>query len=111
MTAQFSETLHYNGKTLSMRVTPLSDYFVLMGLNPDFQDLSTACWRRYIGKWEISLDRLYLIGIRATYEDGTEVMLGSLLPGYDSRVFAHWYSGVLSIPQGDLIEYVSYSGR
>ena len=32
--------------------------------------------------------------------------LGSLFPGYDSRVFAHWYSGVLSIPQGDLVEYV-----
>jgi hypothetical protein len=89
-----------------MRVTPLSDYFVLMGISPDFKDTSTACWRCYVGKWEITLDRLYLIGIRAAYKDGTEVTLGSLFPGYDSRVFAHWYSGVLSIPQGDLVEYV-----
>ncbi len=106
MTAQFSEILHHKGEQLSMRVTPLSDYFVLMGISPDFQDLSTACWRCYVGEWEITLDRLYLIGIRATYKDGTDVTLGSLFPGYDSRVFAHWYSGVLSIPQGDLVEYV-----
>jgi len=97
MTAQVSEILHHKGEQLSMRVTPLSDYFVLMGISPDFQDISTACWRCYVGEWDITLDRLYLIGIRATYKDGTEVTLGSLFPGYDSRVFAHWYSGVLSI--------------
>jgi hypothetical protein len=106
MTAQFSEILHYKGEKLSMRVTPLSDYFVLRGMRPDFQDISTACWRCYVGEWDITLDRLYLIGIRADYKDGTEVTLGRLFPGYDSRVFAHWYSGVLSIPQGDLVEYV-----
>lgn len=106
MTAQFSEILHYKGEQLSMRVTPLSDYFVLMGLKPEFRICSTACWRCYVGEWDITLDRLYLIGISAHYEDGTEVTLGSLFPGYDSRVFANWYSGVLSIPQGDLVEYV-----
>lgn len=106
MTAQFSEILHYKGEKLSMRATPLSDYFVLMGMRPDFQVRSTACWRCYVGEWEISLDRLYLIGISANYDDGTEVTLGSLFPGYDSRVYANWYSGVLSIPQGDLVQYV-----
>jgi hypothetical protein len=106
MTAQFSEILYYKGEKLSMRATPLSDYFVLRGMRPDFQDISTACWRCYVGEWEITLNRLYLIGISADYKDGTEVTLGSLFPGYDSRVFAHWYSGVLSIPQGDLVEYV-----
>ena len=70
MTAQFSEILHYKGEQLSMRVTPLSDYFALRGMWPDFQDLSTACWRGYVGEWEIVLDRLYLIGIRAAYQDG-----------------------------------------
>ena len=106
MTAQFSEILHYKGEQLSMRVTPLSDYFVLRGMRPDFRICSTACWRCYVGEWDITLDRLYLIGINAHYQDGTEVTLGSLFPGYDSRVFANWYSGVLSIPQGDLVEYV-----
>ena len=27
-------------------------------------------------------------------------------PEYPERVFAHWYSGVLRIPQGELLEYV-----
>jgi len=106
MTAQYSEILHHKGEKLSMRVLPLSDCFALMGISPDFKDTSTACWRCYVAEWEITLDRLYLIGIRAAYKDGIEVTLGSLFPGYDSRVFAHWYSGVLSIPQGDLVEYV-----
>lgn len=106
MTAQISEILYYKGDSLSMRATPLSDYFELMGISPDFQDRSTACWRRYVGKWEISLDRLYLIGISATYEDGSEVTLGDFSPGFDSRVFAHWFSGVLSVPQGDVLKYV-----
>ncbi len=98
MTAQFSEILHYKGEKLSMRATPLSDYFVLREMRPDFQDISSACWRCYVGEWDITLDRLYLIGISAHYQDDTEVTLGSLFPWYDSRVFAHWYSGVLSIP-------------
>lgn len=106
MTAQISEILHYKGDFISMRATPLSDYFELMGMSPVFQDRSTACWRRYVGKWEISLDRLYLIGISATYEDGSEVTLGDLFHGFDSRVFAHWFSGVLSVPQGDVLKYV-----
>ena len=50
-----------------------------------------------VGECEITLDRLYLIGISANYDDGSEVTLGSLFPGYKSRVFAHWYSGVLII--------------
>jgi hypothetical protein len=63
MTAQFSEILHYKDESLSLRGTPLSDYFVLRGMTPDFQDFSTACWRGYVGEWEITLDRLYLIGM------------------------------------------------
>ena len=106
MTAQFTEVLHYQGAQMSMRTQPLSDYFYQMGTMPDFREKSTACWRRYIGKWEILLDRLYLVGIHATYKDGTTVTLGSLFPGFDERVFAHWYSGVLSIPQGAMTEYV-----
>lgn len=106
MTAQISEILHYKGDFISMRATPLTDYFELMGISPYFQDRSTACWRRYVGKWEISLDRLYLMGISATYEDGSEVTLGDFFPGFDSRVFAHWFSGVLSVPQGDVLKYV-----
>ena len=106
MTAQATEVLHYKGEQLSMRTEPLSDYFAQMGHQPEFQGRSTACWRGYVGQWEILLDRLYLVGISATYADGTGVGLDSLFPGFTDRVFAHWYTGVINIPKGKLIKYV-----
>ena len=106
MTAQATEVLHYKGEQLSMRTEPLSDYFAQMGHQPEFQDQSTACWRGYVGQWEILLDRLYLVGISATYADGTGVGLDSLFPGFADRAFAHWYTGVINISKGKLIKYV-----
>ena len=113
MTAQVTEVLYYKGEQLSMRTEPLSDYFAQMGLAPEFQRSSTACWRRYIGRWEILLDRLYLVGLSATYEDGEAVTLDSLFPGFEDRVFAHWYTGVINIPQGKMSQYLplGYAGR
>lgn len=69
MTAQVSESLLYKGQEFSMRVNPLTDYFVLKRVWPSFQTRSTACWRCYVGSWEISLDRLYLVGINANYAE------------------------------------------
>ena len=113
MTAQATEVLHYKGEQLSIRTEPLSDYFAQMGHQPEFQDQSTACWRRYVGKWEILLDRLYLVGVSATYADGTAVTLESLFSGFTDRVFAHWYTGVINVPQGEMTEYIhmSYASR
>ena len=106
MTAQFTEVLHYKGEQLSLRTHPLTAYFSQMGIFPELQDKSTACWRRYVGHWEILHDRLYLVDISATYSDGREVTIDSLFPGFEDRVFAHWYSGVLTIPQGKMTKYV-----
>ncbi len=113
MTAQVTEVLYYKGEQLSMRSEPLSDYFAQMGLAPEFQRSSTACWRRYVGRWEILLDRLYLVGLSATYEDGEAATLDSLFPGFEGRVFAHWYTGVINIPQGKMTQYVhmGYASR
>ena len=113
MTAQVTEVLHYKGERLSMRTEPLSEYFAQMGLSPDFQRSSSACWRCYVGKWEILLDRLYLVGLNATYTDGIAVTLESLFPGFTDRVYAHWYTGVINIPQGEMTEYIhmGYASR
>ena len=113
MTAQVTEVLYYKGEQLSMRSEPLSDYFAQRGLAPEFQRSSTACWRRYVGRWEILLDRLYLVGLSATYEDGEAATLDSLFPGFEDRVFAHWYTGVINIPQGKMTRYVhmGYASR
>ncbi len=113
MTAQIGENLIYQGQEVSMCTEPLGDYFALGGEHPDFADTCTALWRGYVGTWEIIEDRLYLINLSATLRDGTDVTLETIFPGYPDRVFAHWYSGTLRIPQGKMLEYehMGYASR
>ena len=68
--------------------------------------MNTACWRGYVGEWEISADRLYLVGVEGMLNDGTEATLETIFPGFPDRVFAHWYSGTIRLPQGKLLDYV-----
>lgn len=106
MTAQIPETLQYEGQTLSMCSNPLNDYFALAGKKPPFAFTCTALWRGYVGQWEIVDGRLYLVGLSGELMDGSEVSLATLFPEFPDRVFAHWYSGTLRIPQGKQLEYV-----
>lgn len=100
MTAQIAEKLHYQGDNVRMCTNPLSDYFAMGGFNPRFESNCTALWRGYVGSWEIVNDRLYLIGLNGTLEGGAEASLATIFPDYPDRVFAHWYSGTIRIPQG-----------
>ena len=86
--------------------TPLFDYFAFGGDQPEFAVTCTALWRGYIGTWEILDDRLYLIKLSGVLKDGTEACLWTIFPDFPDRVFAHWYSGMLRIHQGKLLEYV-----
>ena len=106
MTAQISETLVYEGRQLSMCTNPLSLYFALGGDGPTFQCNCTALWRGYVGTWEIVDGRLYLIDLQGTLKGGEEASVATIFPDYPDRVFAHWYSGTIRIPQGQLLNYV-----
>lgn len=118
MTAQAPESIEIDGGSHALCSEPLSMYNALGGGLPEFEGLwSTAIRRGYLGTWEIKGDRLYLIAIKALrksgrFETADEILsggyadLGELFPGYPNRVFAHWYSGTLRIPQGKEIEYV-----
>ena len=106
MTAQFGEKLHYEGRVVSMCTNPLGDYFALGGAQPDFDCNCTALWRGYVGTWDIKDGRLYLIGLSGSLKDGTDADLASVFPEFPDRVFAHWYSGTLRIPEGRMLEYV-----
>lgn len=106
MTAQIAETLFYEGEQLSMCTTPLGDYFAFGGEHPKFESNCTALWRGYVGTWEVIDGRLYLIGLQGTLESGEDASLATVFPDFPDRVFAHWYSGTIRIPQGKLLEYV-----
>ncbi len=110
MTAQIGELLIYEGEETSMtfcppfpedhpRIKTLQDdeAWAAAGSSGGEADFvfSTACWRGYIGKWEIKDRRLYLVHIVGQYQ----------LEG-DEPLFADWFSGVLRAPKGEMLEYV-----
>ena len=92
-----------------MHTTPLEAYFAMGGYNLSFESSCSALWRGYVGRWEIVDGRLYLIGLTGTLEDGTEASVATIFPDFPDRVFAHWYSGTIRIPQGKQLEYVNGS--
>lgn len=105
MTAQVPERIVHRGRELILHTEPLAPYFRLSGNSPAFEASSSALWRGYVGQWEITGERLYLVGVKGRLQDGRQVMLETFFPGFPRRVFAHWYTGTLKIPDGDLLRY------
>lgn len=106
MTAQAPERILINGDTQGLSEWPLKTYIGLGGQLPELNDFWTSAHRRgYVGTWQIIDERLYLIKIRASLKNGEFGNLGDLFPGYPDRVFAHWYCGTLTIPEGKEIEH------
>jgi hypothetical protein len=106
MTAQFHEKLIYDGDETSMAFCPpLPENHSRIVENSEKKEMilpgtgrmisSTACWREYIGTWEIKDGRFYLVKVGGRYR----------LNG-DEPLFADWFSGVLRIPKGEVILYV-----
>ena len=109
MTAQVHEILIYNGKECSMAFCPpipenletiikVSDDEVEKQIeNGEIEAiiLSTACWRDYIGTWEIKDDKFYLTDVVGRYKKIRKEPL-----------FAEWFSDVIIVPKGRLICYV-----
>jgi hypothetical protein len=106
MTAQISEKLLLEGVKHPMCTNPLANFSQLGGTLPKFVSTSTALWRGYVGTWEVLNDRLYLIEISGTLKSGEDACLETVFPGFKDRVFAHWYSGVIRLPEGKMLEYV-----
>ncbi len=106
MTAQVHETLIYEGEETSMtscpplpvghpRLTPAGSPGMTTKQGVPGVVFSTACWRRYVGTWEVRGGRLYLKDVQGLYE---------LAEG--EPLFADWVSGWLVVPQGELLQYV-----
>ncbi|PWB87890.1 transcription initiation factor IIB [Methanobrevibacter thaueri] len=56
---------------------------------------STACWRNYIGTWEIKDGKFYLKDLE-----------GRMRMTKKEPVHATWFSGVLKVPEGKVLQYV-----
>lgn len=104
MTAQFREVLFYKGEKMGMAEEPLRPY---LNTRDDIKLSSncSACWRAYIGNWEIKDDKLYLVELKFGFNADEILEMNDIFPGQD-KVFADWYSGEIQIPTGELLEYV-----
>lgn len=109
MTAQISDCLDFEGEKWPMSDCPLEVYLRLSGQRVHGTHYSTACIRGYTAKWQIRHGRLYLVDINTKIfmEDESTDNMRLLFPNYSNRVFAHWYTGTLRLPHGDLIEHVN----
>jgi hypothetical protein len=103
MTAQVHERLILEGEETSMAFCPPlpSGHPRIVPVSRDEAAkyggiiTSTACWRRYIGTWELREGCFYLVHIEGVVRlDG------------DEPLFADWFSGVLRIPSGERLHYV-----
>ena len=106
MTAQMAEILWIEGKKHYMFSNPLEDYFIESEGRPSFRKASTACWRGYVGEWEVKDKRLYLRRLEGALIDGKNVTVASLFPDEEKPVFAHWFTGTVRVPLGKIKKYV-----
>jgi hypothetical protein len=105
MTAQVHERLIFEGEETSMAFCPPlpENHPRILSAAPgaaarDASDSilnSTACWRRYQGTWKLEDGRFYLVDLRGRFR---------LSPG--EPLLADWFTGVIRIPRGELLQYV-----
>ena len=92
MTAQIKEIMIIDNKKYSMHCTPLDSYLKLLPK----------------GTWYLENDQLYLINLKGTKYNTESKILGEVGLDYlfpeQEKVFANWYTGVLSIPNGDILK-------
>jgi hypothetical protein len=104
MTAQVHENLIMDGVETSMAFCPPlpeDDPRIVECQNCENVDTesffiySTACWREYVGTWEIKDRKFYLVKL-----------VGKFKLVSNEPVFADWFTGTLRIPQGEMLHYV-----
>lgn len=103
MTAQVHEGLILDGKETSMAFCPplpKDESRIIVLSDDEIKDgggiiFSTACWRQYIGTWEIKDNKFYLINLEGRYRLKD-----------DTPIIADWFTGTLRIPQGEMLHYV-----
>lgn len=108
MTAQIQEKILLNGTLYPMSSEPLNynfSYWLTNGKN--LHSPHTACYRGYVGTWEIQDNKLYLVKLVGYLDLFETLQLNDLFPHLsEDRLFADWFTGELVLNGGKMIEYV-----
>jgi len=112
-TGQAGDILIYKGDTVKIHSTPLEFWSKIDSVRYDLFDnqdnsFDTSCWRRYIAYWVLENDSLFLTRIVSCHKTGLIADLNKFFPGEvkNKRVFASWFSELINIPSGRLLEYI-----
>jgi len=114
--AQYPEKLRIDGKEEQLMATPLEDFWSAAHPRPEaLSQTSWACWRGYIGIWEIVDNTLCLLRLErheiwpkedTFQEQAIEIPLKPLF-GSEGPVSAEWFSGILRVARGDVLTQVN----
>lgn len=104
MTAQITDSLHYDGEQYRLQAEPLEVYFKQNPPRPSFEEICTACWRGYVATWRIKNSKLHLEKIE-NFDGKDHGLMRRLFPD-QIYVVATWYTGPLICPSGPEVNYV-----
>jgi uncharacterized protein (TIGR02996 family) len=90
MTVQVCDTLVHHGQEYVLNCLPLESCKLP---RPEFDSMSTACWRGYIGRWEVRRDRLCLINLYGPTHNQDRDAVEEMFPGCGGVAEAVWFSG------------------
>ena len=113
MTAQTPERIIIDGRPRELYANPL--YRLLASRRLDLcipaSGSSTACYRRYVGTWEIRNGALHLVHLNMMVPDEEPLApelrqrLFRAVPCKDFPIMAHWFNGKLRIAIGRRLVY------
>ena len=110
-TAQQPDILLYKGKMYSLYTNPLEGYFKKYPYKkPKTSVRSTSNWRGYVATFELIDSTLFLRDIQIKERDEknrlrTKSVMSEVFPGQEI-VNVEWFSGLLTLPYGQLLKYV-----
>ena len=111
-TAQYPDKIVYNNKEYSLLTNPLEKYFEKNEeKRPKGGVISTALWRGYVATFEIVENQLFVkdIQIQIWNENSDNAewksVISEVFPETNERKIS-WFSGLLTLPYGELINYV-----
>ena len=90
MTIQASELIFFEGEKHSLINVPAMPDSIIQEKSQEFYVESTACWRGYVGTWEIKDDKLYLVDLSSSNYEFVE----------NPPIFADWINGQLKFGIG-----------
>ena len=114
-TTQIPDFLIYKNDTLPIYSNPLEVYFKQSGSRefPKFKGCSsTACWRGYVGIWELRDDSIFLKAITTCHKWECDTIVNADLKELfgdkyvNNEVFADWISYEIINPYGKQIKYI-----